>query len=484
MDTLQFIRQTAAEKAALISQVNRGVWQSAEFGYSETESSALIAQVLRGEGFAVQTGTGGLPTALEATWGQGAPVIGILGEYDALPNLSQEAGVAEPRPIPGQKCGHGCGHSALGAGAVGAALILKEWLQATGTAGTVKFFGCPAEETGFGKAFMAKAGCFAGLDAALTWHPMDMNAAMAVRTVAYYKVRFDFKGRTAHAGACPEQGRSALDACELMNVGVNYLREHIISQARVHYAYLDCGGDAPNVVQERASLLYFVRAPKLTDSAAILERIKKIAQGAALMTETEVTATVLGGLSDTVPNPTLSKLLSDSFTALGGPDFGEEEYAIARRYLAALAPEARAAVLAQGAKLNGVTEDEFALRPLNTAVIPFQPQMMAVVTTGSSDVGDVSYLVPTAQLTAATAIPGTGPHTWQFTGQVGTSIGDKGSQAAARAIALAAARLFEQPALLETAKQELLAETGGRYQSPIPSGISYTDVNPKTPGQA
>lgn len=481
MDTLEFIRQAACQKEPLIAQVNRSVWQSAEFGYEEAESSAAIAQVLRSEGFEVSLGAGGLPTAIEATYGQGGPVIGFLGEYDALPNLSQEAGVAEPRPIPGKACGHGCGHSALGAGAVGAALIAKEWLAATGTSGTVKFFGCPAEETGFGKAFMVKAGCFKGLDAALTWHPMDMNAAVPMRMVAYYKVRFDFKGRTAHAGACPEQGRSALDACELMNVGVNYLREHIISQARVHYAYLDCGGDAPNVVQEHGSLLYFVRAPKLADSAAILERIKKIAQGAALMTETEVKITVLGGMSDVVPNPTLAKLVSDCFAQAGGPDFGEEEYAIARRYLAALAPEQRAAVLAQGAKLNGVTEEEFARRPLNTAVLPFQPQMMNLVATGSSDVGDVSYQVPTAQLSAATAIPGTGAHTWQFTGQVGSSIGDKGSVAAARALALACARLYEQPALLAAAKEELLAETGGRYQSPIPDDIRYTDVNPKAP---
>lgn len=484
MDTLHFIREAAAQKAPLITQVNRAVWQSAEFGYEEAESSAHIAQTLRDEGFSVQMGAGGLPTAIEASYGAGGPVIGILGEYDALPNLSQEAGVAEARPIPGKRCGHGCGHSALGAGAVGAAVLVKEWLAASGVPGTVKFFGCPAEETGFGKAFMAKAGCFSGLDAALTWHPADMNAAVAMRMVAYYKVRFDFKGRTAHAGACPEQGRSALDACELMNVGVNYLREHIISQARVHYAYLDCGGDAPNVVQEHGSLLYFVRAPKLADSAAILERIKKIARGAALMTETEVKITVLGGMSDVVPNPTLAKLLSDCFVQAGGPDFGEEEYAIARRYLDALDAQKRAAVLAQGAKLNGLSQEEFARRPLNTVVLPFQPEMMKIVATGSSDVGDVSYLVPTAQLGAATVIPGTGAHTWQFTGQVGTGIGDKGSVAAARAIALAAARLYEQPELLKTAKEELLAETGGQYTSPIPDGISHTDVNPKAPQQA
>ena len=191
---------------------------------------------------------------------------------------------------------------------VGAAMVAKRYLQQSKKPGTICFLGCPAEETGFGKAFLAREGCFADLDAALTWHPSNANKAAAVKTVAYYKVRFDFTGRTAHAGACPELGRSALDACELMNVGVNYLREHIISQARVHYAYLDCGGSAPNVVQEKGSLLYFVRAPKLTQCAEILERIKKIAQGAALMTETQVKISVSGGLSDMIPNQTLAEV--------------------------------------------------------------------------------------------------------------------------------------------------------------------------------
>ena len=479
MDNLQFIRQTTEEKAGLIAGVNQGVWKCAEFGYEETESSALIADTLKQEGFSVSLGVGGIPTAIEASWGEGKPVIGILGEYDALPNLSQEAGVAEHRPIPGKRCGHGCGHSALGAGAVGAAVIIKEWLKASGSKGTVKFFGCPAEETGFGKAFMAKAGCFSGLDAALTWHPMDTNITVAARMVGYYKVRFDFKGRTAHAGMNPQDGRSALDACELMNMGVNYLREHIISQARVHYAYLDAGGDAPNVVQATASLLYFVRAPKLSDCAAILDRIKKIANGAALMTETEVKITVLGGLSDVIPNATLAKVMSDSFLEAGGPDFDEADYEVARRFLDILPEDAKAKVLAQGAKLNGISEEEFAKRPLNTAVIPFSERMLEIVATGSSDVGDVSYIVPTAQLSAATAIPGTSAHTWQFTGQVGTGIGDKGSIAAARAIALTAAKLYEDPELIEKAKAELYAETGGKYECPIPDGISYTEVNPK-----
>lgn len=478
METVNFIRQAAAAKADRIAGINQDVWKHPEFGYQEKYSSAVLANALREEGFAVETGIGGLPTSICAAWGSGRPVLGILGEFDALPNLSQEAGVASPSPIPGQKYGHGCGHSALGAGSVGAAILIKEWLKEKGCSGTVKFFGCPAEETGFGKAFMAKEGCFVGLDGALSWHPNDLNAPMAVRTVAYYKVRFDFTGRSSHAGGYPELGRSALDACELMNVGVNYLREHIISTARVHYAYLDCGGDAPNIVQAHASLLYFVRAPRLQQSAEILERIKKIAQGAALMTETQVKITVLGGLSDCVPNRTMAEVVDEAFRTMGAPDFDENDFAIARRFLDAQPPEQRAATIAKGAKLNGVSEEEFAQKPLHTAVIPFVPAMMDQLLTGSSDVGDVSYLTPTSQLTTAAGVPNSMPHTWQFTGQVGTSIGNKASIAAARALALAAARLYEDPALLEKAKAELLQKTGGKYECPIPDGITYADVNP------
>ena len=267
-------------------------------------------------------------------------MIGILAEFDALPNLSQKAGETKRCPIEGKAYGHACGHSALAAGTVGAAIVAKEYLKETGKTGTVKVFGCPAEETGFGKSFMVKRGCFEGVDMCFTWHPMD-HTSLWGRTLGYYKVRFDFKGTASHAGGAPELGRSALDACELMNVGVNYLREHIISSARVHYAYLDAGGDAPNIVQDHASLLYFVRAPRLADSAAILERVKKIAKGAALMTETEVNIKVLGGMSDNIPNPTASRILSDAFVAEGGPDFTEEEFAIARRFLDILSPQER-----------------------------------------------------------------------------------------------------------------------------------------------
>lgn len=476
MNNTQLIRDAVAERAAVISGLNQAVWEYSELGYQEERSAKVIMKAMEEDGFQVESGLAGIPTAFSAKWGTGKPVVGILGEYDALPGLSQQAAVAEPQPAEGRTTGHGCGHCALGAGAAGAAMAAKAYLEKSGCQGTVIFFGCPAEEAGFGKGFMAKAGCFDEVDMAFTWHPADFNTSMGVRMVANYKVRFDFTGITSHAGAAPEKGRSALDACELMNVGVNYLREHVISDARIHYAYLDNGGQAPNVVQDHASLLYFIRAPRLAQSREILERIKKIAQGAALMTETSVSIKILGGLSDVIPNNTAFQILSDAYLEMGGPEFDEADYEIARKFLQAMPEAERTAVLEKAALQHKMTPEEFAKRPLNTAVLPYHPAMRNKVMTASSDVGDVSYLVPTAQLTAAIGIPGTGPHTWQFTAQVGSSIGDKACLAAARAMALACSRVYDNPDLIVTAKEELLAETKGEYLSPIPDELSYHDA--------
>ena len=379
MDNAQIIRDAVREKAQIITGLNRAVWEYAELGYQETKSAAAIIKALEDDGFTVTKELAGIPTAFKAVWGSGSPVVGILGEYDALPGLSQKAGTAEPVPDEGHTTGHGCGHCALG-------------------------------------------------------------------------------------------------ACELMNVGVNYMREHVISDARIHYAYLDNGGEAPNVVQDHASLLYFMRAPKLAQSSEILARIKKIAQGAALMTETEIRVRVLGGLSDVIPNPTAFQVLSDAYVEMGGPEFDEEDYAIARKFLAIFPEDDKKAMVQKMAALHKMTPEEFEKRPLNSVVIPYSPLMRQKVLTASSDVGDVSYLVPTAQLTASAAIPGTGHHTWQYTAQVGTSIGGKACLAAAKAIGLACTRIFDDPALADQAKKELLEETGGVYASPIPDDLTYVDA--------
>lgn len=263
-----------------------------------------------------------------------------------------------------------------------------------------------------------------------------------------------------------------------MNVGVNYLREHIISQARVHYAYLDCGGSAPNVVQEKSSLLYFVRAPKLTQCAEILERIKKIAQGAALMTETQVKISVSGGLSDMIPNQTLAEVLSESLVQQGGPDFTQQDYELAQSFLEAIPEPIRKEWVQKAADAAGEPLSEFEKHPLDRSVAPFDPALMNLVVTGSSDVGDVSRIVPTPQVTLTATVPGTSPHTWQFTAQVGTSLGGRASVAAAKVLGLACEKLFDDPALVQKAKEELARRCPEGYQCPIPEGMDYASVNP------
>ncbi len=468
MHVKDFICSVIDEKRELIAKVNERIWTFAEYGYHEEKSAALLCRVLEEEGFSVERGIADISTAFVGSYGDGGPIIGILAEYDALPGLSQKAGSEKKTPADEEKeYGHGCGHSALGAGSLAAAIAVKSYLVQNKISGTVKIFGCPAEENGYGKVFMLKAGCFEDLDSVFTWHPGDCNGTIAVRNVAYYSVKFSFKGKSSHAAVSPQLGRSALDACELMNVGVNYLREHIIPEARVHYAYLDAGGEAPNVVQDHASLLYFIRAPKLELSAEILTRIKDIAKGAALMTGTAAEVQVLGGMNDLIPNAALAQVLSDAFQETGGPDFDEPEYEIGRRFLSIVPEEERKALVKKSAAAEGLSEAEFERKPLCVGVAPFNPETMSMVMISSSDVGDVSYKVPTAQLMAAVGIPGTPFHTWQLTAQVGTSIGSKAAAAAGKAMALAAVRVMLNPEIAEEAKAELFKHTGGKYLSPI-----------------
>ncbi len=471
MDDLKFIKDDTAKRFAEIADMNQKVWSYAEADYAEFKSAELEAKILEDNGFKVERGIADMPTAFMARYGSGHPVIGITAEYDALPGLSNEKGVAEHKPIPGQTHGHGCGHCALGAGAVGAALMLKDWLDEAKVPGTIELYGTPAEENGFGKSFMAKAGCFDGLDCCINRHPNSINSMHATKAVGYYVVRFTFKGVSAHAAAAPEMGRSALDAVELMNVGANYLREHLVDKARMHYAYLDAGGEAPNVVQSHASVLYYLRAPKLSYCDYMLARMKDMARGAALMTGTQETVEVLGGLCDVIPNATLAQVCSDAFVEIGGPDFDENDYAIARTFLDILPEEEKAKVIKAGAKENGVSEEEFAKHPLNTKVEPFSEKDMDYIMTGSTDLGDVSYKCPMVMMSAATCIPGTSMHSWQHTAMVGTSIGDKGAACAARAMAYAATRIYRDPAIAEKAKEELFKVTEGKFVSPIPDGM-------------
>ncbi len=475
-DDLDLILDHAKQRAEAICEMNQQIWSFAEPGYREFKSSKALEDALEKEGFTLERGISGMQTAFRATYGSGRPVIGITGEYDALPGLSQKKGAAVKEPADGNAFGHGCGHCALGAGAFGAALLVRDWLAESGTSGTIILFGTPAEETGYGKVFLARQHVFDKLDMLFTWHPADRNSAMAGRLVGNLCARFDFEGISSHAALSPELGRSALDACELMNSGVNYLREHIISQARVHYAYLDAGGKAPNVVQSHASLLYFVRAPKTAQCREILNRVNDCAKGAALMTGTRVHMKIVGGLSDLIPNETAQQILSDAFLKTGAADYDEEDYAVAREFLAILPEEKRKEIVKQGAAANHVSAERFEKEPLLKAITPFDRRAMNVSVPVSTDVGDVSYIVPQAQLTAATCIPGTAMHTWQHTAMVGTGIGGKAAVAAARAIAYACTVVYRNPAVCDKAKQELLAETGGIYQCPIPDDVTPDDV--------
>lgn len=475
----EFIRAAVEQKAPLIIDMKQSIWEYAEIRYKEFKSADKIVEILKQEGFTVDRNIPGMPTAFVARYGSGAPVIGITAEYDSLQRLNQAAGAAERKPTSCQENGHGCGHCALGAGSVGAALAVKEYLKDWPGQGTIVLLGTPAEESGFGKLFMLREGCFRDLDVVMSWHPWSDNNATAARALGVFMVEFHFKGIGAHAGGAPEKGRSAVDACELTNVGIHYLREHVPTTIRMHYAWLDSGPEAPNIVPDSGALLYYIRGPYAEERRDVLERMVNVARGAALMTGTTMEYRVVGAAYDLLPNPTVARVLSDAFVETGGPDFAEPEFAIARRFLAAMPEEARAEAIQTGARLEGLTPEEFAKRPLIKSVTPMTDRDAEQLMTISFDLGDVSYCVPTAQLYGAVAVPQTGLHTWQLTAQVGTSIGDKASLAMARALALAAVRFCQHPELVEKAQAELQTATAGReYQDPLPDSITPRDLTP------
>lgn len=458
------------EKRGLMQEINERIWEYAEIGLEETNSVSLYENLLIQEGFDMNKDIAGMPTAFVATYGSGKPVIGITAEYDALPGLSQEAGKAEPSPVKAGAHGHGCGHNSLGAGAFGAALAVKEYIKEHQGIGTIKLFGCPSEEKDNGKTFLAREGYFDDLDAAFTWHPMDKNSIWGLRSLANVSIIFNFEGKTAHAAAAPHLGRSALDSVEMMSVGVNYLREHIIPEARVHYAYLNAGGTAPNVVQGTASVHYLIRAPKVEQALEIFERVKDIAKGAALMAGTEVSHEVLTGLSDFIPNPTLSGVLHQAMESYGAPQFVANDFALAKKFFESLSKQEQQNVKQELLEVYGKEKTEQMLtQSLHTEIMPFQISKEAMP--GSTDVGDLSHVTPTAQFTMATTALGTSPHTWQMTAQGNTAIALKGVEAAAGAMAVAAIQVIENPEIAEKARRELNEETGGNYICPIPNDV-------------
>ncbi|MEG1862516.1 MAG: amidohydrolase [Oscillospiraceae bacterium] len=464
------ISQLVESKKDLFSAVSDKVWETPELGFLEYKSSATLIEALKAQGFEVETGLGGIDTAFKGTFGSGKPAIGFLGEFDALPSLSQKAACGVKTPLVQGGSGHGCGHNALGAGSLAAAVALKDYLTENNLPGTVVYFGCPGEEAGCGKTFMAREGAFSCVDVALTWHPGSNNGIMGTSSLANICVLFKFKGVASHAAASPHLGRSALDAAELMNVGVNFLREHIIESARIHYAFQDVGGGAPNVVQDSATLFYYIRAPKIEQVMEIYPRVIKVAEGAAHMTETTLTVEVKNALSDYIPNDVLSALMGECSLEMGGFEFSQEAKKVGDEIYASLTEnDIKGGISGLGAIANPLEIPALAAQKLLGQAFPYR--RLPVCMPGSTDVGDVSYVVPTAQMTAATAVIGTPGHSWQQTAQSGSVIAHEGLNYAAKVMALTAVKLVENPQLIEKAKAELLSVTGGVYNCPIPKEV-------------
>jgi len=454
-----------AERATFAGMAD-DIWTHPELGFRERHASTLQARYLESLGFRVRWGLGGLETAFVAEWGSGRPVIGLLGEYDALAGLSQKR---QPTPMPEVSGGpgHGCGHNLLGTACVASAAALRRWLEASGKPGTVRYYGCPAEERVTGKVFMAREGAFDDVDAALNWHPGQLNMPGKSRAVGVRDFTFRFRGRTAHAGGSPHLGRSALDAVELMNVGVNYLREHVTEKVRIHYV-ITRGGEAPNIVPEAAESWYYVRALDPDELEQVAGRVKKIAEGAALMTETSVEATLNGACSSVLPNHYLADLHFEAMKELGPMAVTGDELEFARTINANFPPEAVRPF--EGLRIPPDMQERVAAavrQPLIAENFPSWDEDK--VETGSTDVGDVSWITPLSMLSTAcfpTAAPG---HSWAETAAAGSSIGHKGMMHAAKIMALVGIDLFSDPAHVERARKELAERTGGkRYRSPLP----------------
>ncbi|MGJ4900715.1 M20 family metallopeptidase [Bradyrhizobium sp. HKCCYLS2058] len=439
------------------------VWSMPEVCYTEARSSAEHLTELKHQGFRIIEKVAGIPTALMGEWGEGGPVIAFMGEYDALPGLSQEAGVAEHRPIETGGHGHGCGHNLLGSAALLAATAVKDWLAANKVPGRVRYYGCPAEEGGAAKAFMVRSGAFEDADIAITWHPSSFWEVVMTPSLANTRADFIFTGRTSHAAASPHLGRSALDAVELMNVGVNYMREHMPSDARVHYALLDTGGIAPNVVQAHARVRYSIRARDLPGMNELVGRVHKIAQGAAMMTETKVEMKIISAVSNILPNTPLEEALHGIMEELGPPYFDTTDKDFAGQIQATLTDKDIESVYYS----IGMDPTD---KPLADFLVPLNAKRNPQI--GSTDVGDVSWVVPTVQVHAPTVAIGTPFHTWQVVAQGKTPAAHKAMVQAAKAMAGLGIKALNEPALIAAAKADLKKRTQRTpYVSPLPAEV-------------
>jgi len=412
------------------------IWELAEVGYQEVESSALLQEELRSAGFSVEAGVAGMPTAFVAEWGSGSPVIGILAEFDALPGITQAA-VPERAPLPENSAGHACGHHLFGTGSTAAAIATKEWLEATDAPGTIRLYGTPAEEGGAGKVYMVREGLFDDVDLALHWHPGDGNSASPGTSLANKSAKFRFHGISAHAAGAPDRGRSALDGVEAMNHMVNLMREHVPQETRIHYVITN-GGSAPNVIPDFAEVFYYVRNPDPEMVHKLFARVAAAAEGAALGTETKMDYEVIHGLYNLLPNEALQRVMWENLSRVGGVDYDAAERAFAETLRGSLPEDSPSLESAAEVQAYG-----------------FQRIGM-----GSTDVADVSWIVPTAGLRTATWVPGTAAHSWQAIAAGGMSIGTKGMLVAAKALALTAVEIFTNPDIVEAAQAEHAERVG------------------------
>jgi aminobenzoyl-glutamate utilization protein B len=421
------------------AEVAMQIWNYAEVGYQEEKSSALLQAQLRDAGFSIEAGVEGMPTAFVASWGTGRPIIGILGEFDALPGFSQDA-VPEVKPIDGRRAGHACGHHLYGTASTAAAISVKEWLEREVRSGTIRLYGTPAEEGGSGKVYMVRGGLFDDVDAVLSWHPGDRNDASPSTNLANKSAKFRFHGVSAHAAGAPHRARSALDGVEAMNLMANMMREHVPQETRIHYV-ITAGGNAPNVVPDFAEVYYYVRNPDPSLVEEIFERLVKVAEGAALGTGTTMEYEIIGGTYSRLPNMTLARVVDANLRQVGGISYSPEEQAFAQAIHPTLGPRAAAI---------GIQE----------VIQPFELR----TTYASSDAGDISWVVPSTSFTAATWVAGTPAHSWQAVAAGGTTIGVKAMMVAAKTLATSAMDLFTSPGTVQSAREEMEEKRGPDFR--------------------
>jgi len=453
------------ENESHVVEISDKIWELAELGLQEFKSSALLADALEENGFVVERGIAGMPTAFMATYGSGHPIIGIMGEYDALPGLSQKA-VPHKEPLVEGAPGHGCGHNIHGTSGLAAAIAVRVAMQKNSIGGTIRFFGCPAEETYSGKVFMVRNGFFDDVDVALSHHPGWFNGAGVGSCLAVNSVKFHFHGVASHAAASPDRGRSALDAAELMNIGANFMREHIVQEARIHYV-VEKGGQQPNVVPPYARVWYYVRAPERDQVEKLYEWLLRIADGADLMARTTHDVEFLEGSYNVLPNKALSDIVTTNMKEIGTPEYTTDEMKFAREISKTIPREDKMTGLRQTKRPGW----EKLMDILLDQSIP-DPWDEGFVWPGSTDVADVSWVTPTMEFTTATNAIGVPAHSWQSVALNGMSIGHKSLIFAAKIIAGSALDLLTKPKLLKKVRDEFKERKGDRiYTSPIPEEI-------------